>query len=440
MKILDRVSRIDPEPLPRWQRWAVIAVQFVIVLGEQFTFDKLIVRASGLAYATLLATVPLAAVLFSLFSAFGSFSGLRLQVQEFLFSQLLPTRQDEFVAYINGFTENAHKLGFVGFVLLMITSIMLLDNIETNFNSIWHVSTRRRFINKITAYTSVLVFGAVFLGAGLTISARLQVMELMGNLLDLGVVARTWNWFFPLFLSWLAFVVMYTVIPFTRVRVASAMIGALIAAILWESGKGLFAASIGQSVRYSTIYGSLAAIPIFLVWIYITWIIVLAGLEISFTHQHFAALTRSRLAREATDRDRITLTLKVMTAIAALFHRGGAPPTADALSDMFHLPLELIDGRIQKLLDAQLIREAVGDGPLPAYVPARSLGEIRVAEVLKSSLDASPTTRAGQWIEKGAEATVSRFMKGGARELGALNVLDVVTEYHEEETPIVMVD
>ena len=99
-------------------------------------------------------------------------------------------------------------------------------------------------------------------------------------------IVTSGNWLFPTVLALLAFLVMYTVIPFTRVRFGSAMVGALSAAILWESGKGLFAASIGQSVRFSTIYGSIAAIPIFLVWLYITWIIVLGGLEISFTYQH----------------------------------------------------------------------------------------------------------------------------------------------------------
>ena len=286
---------------------------------------------------------------------------------------------------------------------------------------------------KVTSYTSVLVFGTIFLGASLTVSARIKAMTLMGGVLDLSTVTILWNRFFPFALTLAAFLVMYLVIPFTRVRFRSALTGALIAALLWESGKELFAASVGQSVRFSTIYGSLAAVPIFLVWIYITWIIVLGGLEITFTHQHFAALARSRLAREASDRDRITLSLKVMTAIAALFHRGGEAPSVDALSDMFHLPRELIDGRIRKLVNAGLIREVVVTESMLAYVPARSLGEIRVADVLRSALDASPTTRAGQWIEKGAEATVRRFFKAGARELGALSVLDVVAEYHENE-------
>ena len=146
-------------------------ILFVRILWEQMHHDKVPIRASGLSYATLLATVPLVAVLFALFSAFAAFDDLTMRVRDLLFAQVLPTRQDEIIAYIYQFTANTSKLGFIGFAFLIITSILLLDSIEKSFNEIWHVRSSRRLINKITAYTSVLVFAAVFIGASMSISA-----------------------------------------------------------------------------------------------------------------------------------------------------------------------------------------------------------------------------------------------------------------------------
>jgi len=172
MKPLDRLHSVETAPGPGWRSAPIVTARFVVALWDQVTHDKVIVRASGLAYASLHAFVPPLAGLFALFSAFTRFGEVRDRVQELLFSQFLPAHQDEIVAYINQFTANTHRLGFLGFLFLIVTSIMLLDSIESNVNDIWRVASRRGFVNKITSYTSVLVFGTVLIGASLSISAR----------------------------------------------------------------------------------------------------------------------------------------------------------------------------------------------------------------------------------------------------------------------------
>jgi len=272
-----------------------------------------------------LRALPLAVVGFAMFSAFGAFDGLKQKVMDLAFSQFLPTRQEELVSLLNQFTEGANKLGLLGFLFFIFAAILLLDNIESNFNNIWHVTTHRRFIAKITSYTSVLVFGVLFLGASVTIYARAKAMLFTGALIDPSTLARLGTWFFPLLFTFLAFLLMYLVIPFTRVQWRSAMVGALVGSVFWELAKNIFANSVGQSVRYSTIYGSLAVIPIFLVWLYITWIIVLLGLEIAYTHQHFAALVRSRAAGEHDDCDRVSIALQIYALIAHRRRRTNSP-------------------------------------------------------------------------------------------------------------------
>jgi len=420
------LKRLDLSDLPWWKTAPVRFLQFVHATLGQLNRDKVIIRASGLAYSSLLAAVPLVAVGFALFSAFGAFEDVKQKAQEFLFTQFLPTSQDEIILYFNQFADGASKLGLIGFIVLIFAAILLLDNIESNFNQIWHVTTRRRFIAKITSYTSVLVFGTLLLGASFTISARIKAAIFRGVPFDPGTLEKIGTWIFPLFFTFLAFWLMYLVIPFTRVRIRSALLGAAIGSILWELGKNLFANSIGQSVRYSTIYGSLAIIPIFLIWLYITWIIVLLGLEISFTHQHFAALVRSSATGDRDECDRVPTGLQLFTLIARRFHQGKDPPTADELSRRFLVATGSVDSHLDRLVAAGLVRRvAVGSGD-EGVVPARSLGEVKIAQVMAAFISMGEEEMRPRPIELKVEEIVSDFRNAGFDAIGETTFLELV--------------
>jgi membrane protein len=426
MRVIDHLHRLDVRPLPMWERATVRFVQFVQATWNQLHRDKVIIRASGLAYSSLLAAVPLVAVGFALFSAFGAFNEVRQKVQDFLFTQFLPTRQDEILQYFNQFTEGTSKLGLIGFLFLVLASILLLDNIESNFNQIWHVTTRRRFIAKITSYTSVLIFGTLLLGTSITMSARIKAMLFRGVPFDLGTLEKLGVWVFPLVFAFLAFWLMYLVIPYTRVRMKSALLGAAIGSILWELGKNFFANSIGVSVRYSTIYGSLAVIPIFLIWLYITWIIVLLGLEIAYTHQHFAALVRSKAAGEHDECDRVPTGLKLFTLIAQRFHEGKDPPSVDEFSSRFLVATGSVDSHLDRLVRAGLVRRvAVGSGTEGA-VPARALDAIRMADVIAAFMPTSDEEIRQRPIELKVEDIVSGFRDAGFETVGDTSALEMV--------------
>jgi len=426
MRVLNHLHRLDVRVLPLWERAAVRTIQFVQATWSQLNRDKVIIRASGLAYSSLLAAVPLVAVGFALFSAFGAFDDVKQKVQEFLFTQFLPTSQDEIVLYFNQFADGASKLGMIGFLFLVLTSILLLDNIESNFNQIWHVTTQRRFISKITSYTSVLVFGTLLLGTSITMSARIKAMLFRDVPFDPGTLEKLGTWVFPLFFTFLAFWLMYLVIPFTRVKIKSALLGAVIGSILWELGKNVFANSVGQSVRYSTIYGSLAVVPIFLIWLYITWIIVLLGLEIAFTHQHFAALVRSKAAGERDECDRVPTGLQFFLLIAERFHEGKDPPTADELSRRFLVATGSVDSHLERLKGAGLIRYVtVGNGD-EGVVPARSLAEVRVAQVIAAFIPKGEGEIRQRPIELKVEEIISNFTGAGFETVGDTTFLDLI--------------
>ena len=426
MRILDHLHRLDVSVLPWWEQASVRFLQFIQALWGQQNRDKVIIRASGLAYSSLLAAVPLVAVGFAMFSAFGAFDDVKQKVQEFLFSQFLPTSQDEIVLYFNQFADGASKLGLIGFLFLVLAAILLLDNIESNFNNIWHVTTHRRFIAKITSYTSVLVFGTLFLGASLTISARIKAALFRGVPFDPSVIEKLGTWLFPLLFTFLAFLLMYLVVPFTRVRFKSALIGAAFGSIFWELGKNVFANFIGQSVRYSTIYGSLAVIPIFLIWLYITWIIVLLGLEISFTHQHFAALVRSRSVGQRDECDRVPIGLQLYTLISKRFHQGKDPPTADELSRRFLVATGSVDSHLDCLVSAGLARRVTVGSSQEGIVPARSLAEVRVADVIDAFIPVGDEEMRQRPIELEVAEIVSTFRAAGFDAVGETTFLELV--------------
>lgn len=431
MRVIDHLHRLDLRSLPWWERALVRFFQFVHALLGQVRRDTLIVRASGLAYSSLLAAVPLAVVGFAALSAFGTFDPIKEKVQDLVLSQLLPTRQDEIAALINQFVEGANKLGLLGFLVFVLAAILLLDNIESNFNGIWHVTTRRRIIAKITSYTAVLFLGLLLLGASITISARIKAMIFAGVSLDPNILERLGSWLFPLLFSFLAFLFMYIVVPFTRVRWRSAVVGAVFASVFWELGKNLFASSVGHSVRYSTIYGSLAVIPIFLIWLYITWIIVLLGLEISFTHQHFAALVRSSSSGYRDDCDRVPTGLQIFSLIAQRFHQGKPPPTCDELSRRFLVATGSVDSHLDRLVEARLARRvAVGSGS-EGVVPARSLGEIKVADVIAAFISMGDEEMRRRPIELQVEEIATAFREAGFEAVGETTFLELVTRLNQ---------
>lgn len=412
-------------------------LQFVLAAWQQFSRDKVVIRASGLAYSSLLAAVPLVAVGFAMFSAFGAFDDIKQKVQELLFSIFLPASQDEIAAYLNQFADGASKLGLIGFLFLVVAAILLLDNIESNFNDIWHVTTHRRLILKVTSYTSVLVFGTLFLGASLTMSARIKTALYRGVPFDPGTLEKLGAWVFPLMFTLLAFWIMYLVIPFTRVQLRSALIGALVAGVFWELAKNLFASSVGHSVRYSTIYGSLAVIPIFLIWLYITWIIVLAGLEIAFTHQHFAALVRSSAAGGREQGDRAVIGLQLYLHIARRFHAGKDPPTADELSRRFLVSTGSVDRHLDRLVESGLARRvAVGSGS-EGVVPSRPPDQVRVRDVIGSFLPGPDEEFRQRPIELVSLSVMDEVREAGLAAVGDGTVADLLERLDKQAAPLV---
>jgi len=425
----------DPETLTRWQRRAAGLRDFALAAWDQIVRDKLIIRASGLAYTSLLAMVPLIAVAFALFTGFEAFADLKHKINDMLLERLLPTGQDQITQYIDTFVNNSRDLGLIGFVFLIVTAILLLDNIDWNFNEIWHVQSRRGLISRLTAYTSVLVFGTVLIGLSMTISARIRSALFTAPGLELGTLNTIGSWGFSVASSFLAFLLMFVIIPATRVRVSSAAIGAAFSAVTWELGKNVFAVSIGESVRYSTLYGSLATIPIFLIWLYLTWILILAGLEVAYTHQNRYALVQSGLAGEPTDRDRLELALKIMTLVSRRFNTGDAPPTEEDLVHLctFEGAAPTVGEVTGTLESAGLVRRSCGDSGHEGLVPAAPLDGIAATDVINAVWGCEPGAATDEnEPDSVARELVEKFDAAGRKALEGLTFNSLAEREPEE--------
>jgi membrane protein len=414
MTAVEFIDRLAPEDARGVRRGIGEFLRFLHALWVQIDHDKIEIRASGLAYTSLVATVPLIAVLLAIFNVMNAFEELKQKAEQFLVSQFIPTRQDDLLMWIERFTDNTSRLGVIGFLFLVVTAILLLNTIESNFNDIWHVARPRRWLSRLSSYTSVFILGSLFIGASLTLSAELQARILANNLVDPGLATIASRYVFPFFLSFLAFVVAYLLIPNAPVQVRSAALGGFVAAGFFEAGKIVFAHTLGSSVRLSTIYGSLALLPIFLIWLYATWIIVLFGLEVSYTRQHFPALRSGRRVDTSSAMLRLNTGLELYLEVARIYLSGGPPPTTVELAQRYAVPFHLADAQMIRLADSGLVHRVEGAaGRASCWVPAAAPDRLRLVEVLR---------RAGATVPSGATGPampiVSRFIDGGIAELG----------------------
>lgn len=244
---------------------------------RQYRQDKCTMRASSLTFTTLLAIVPLVVVVFAALSIFPFFNNSAGQLQDFVFNNLVPSSGEVIQRYILDFEKQAHKLPVVGFIFLFVTAIMMMVTIENTLNDIWKVRQRRNISGSLLLYWALLTLGPVFLSASVILSSYIGSLELLG--VKLGGV-KSLVLLLPPLAAFLAFLFLYTVVPHCRVRFIHAAAGALVGAILFEVAKILFGFYVVYFPTYSLLYGALATIPLFLLWLYVSWSVFLFGAQV----------------------------------------------------------------------------------------------------------------------------------------------------------------
>ena len=278
-----------------------ILSKFLRFFGANFVTDNVPQNAAALAYTTLISLVPLTVVMFAVASAFPAFSHVGTDVQGWVFENFVPAAGEVVQEHLSQFAEKASKLTATGILFLVLAAILLIATIDRTFNAIWNTRRVRNPVNGFMMYWALLTLAPVLIGLSVGLTSYVISMPLLNDAASsLGVRKHVLS-MAPFLVSTLAFTMMYVIVPNARVKIRHALVGGFVAAGLFELAKRGFGFFITQFPTYELIYGALAAIPIFLVWIYLCWLIALFGAELTYCLGAFSAV--DEVDGESTESD-----------------------------------------------------------------------------------------------------------------------------------------
>ncbi len=365
--------------------------------ARRFVSDEGPLRATGLAYVTLLALVPLSAVAFGVLAAFPSFERLVGRIHAFVFAHFVPETGAAVARVVEALAANAARLSLVGALMLVATALLMMAAVDDTLNRIWGVRDRAGLWRRVTVWWTVLTLGPLLLGTALVLAMQ------AGRWLPQAVGALAPQ---RLLLEALAFVLeagacllLYALVPRRPVPLRHALAGALVAAVLLELARRGFGAYLARVDTYRTLYGPLAALPVLLIWVQVSWMIVLYGAEVSRT---------LGLAPGAGGGRGLDLAVRVLGRLAAA-QRTGEAPGLGALARAGLADPRVLAPVLERLERAGLVRRTADGG----WVLARALEAATVADLLEAlgqgvpSVDASRDpvlARLGDLLAEGGAA------------------------------------
>ncbi len=254
-----------------------MTVRFLAYVWRRFVDDRCLGIASTLSYTSLLALVPLAAIVFAVLAAFPVFEGAREDIHSLVFENFMPDTGERIAEYFDGFVDNAGRLTTIGIAGLVVTAIMLLATIGSTFNTIFRVARPRRLLPRLLVYFAVLTLGPLVLGASVSLAVNISALARWAGYDGFTGLLERLSWFVPALIVVVAFSLLYAVVPNRRVAWRNAIAGGVAAGILFSTLRWAFGMYLVYFPIYRTIYGALSAVPIFLVWMYLSWAAVLIG-------------------------------------------------------------------------------------------------------------------------------------------------------------------
>jgi len=337
----------------------------------------------SLVYTTLLSMVPLLALSFSVLKAFG----IHNQLEPLLLNFLEPfgKKGTELAMQIVQFVENigVGVLGSLGLLLLVYTVISLIQKVESSLNFIWHVTSLRNLSQRLSGYLSVVMIGPLLIVTALGITGSVMSTSLVQQIVTIepfGTIIIGLSKLVPYFLVIGAFTATYILIPNTNVKLKSALMGGFFAGILWESVGWGFASFIVGSTKYAAIYSGFAIIILFLIWLYLNWLVLLLGASIAFYHQNPAYQVSANIHKSFGSHAREAVALEIMRLVGSAYINGSKEWTLDRLVEHVSLPMEIVNGVLDKLISQNLLVYAGEDSPY--FIPGRDLQNITVKEIL----------------------------------------------------------
>ena len=378
-RLIDRLAdRAEAQGLP-WLAWSAKAIELTVEIGRQLVSDQALRTAASLAFTTILSMVPVLAVSFAALRALVPDAAVAAQIQSWLLDTVLADSVSGVAEYLQRFlTESqGHAVGVVGLSVLVLTSIALFLSVERAVNAIWRVPQSRPLYRRLTTFYAVITLTPALIGLGT--AAGGWILEA----LDTPSIGAALGSIVSALLVMLALTLMYKLLPHTNVRWSVAMAGALWAAIVLQLSRFMFNFFVGTIYAGSVsskIYGAFALIPLFFIWVYLIWIIILGGVTLAYMLQHRAVLTRALLRRRGRTGGMPAaatgyLVARVFFAIGRHFraHGGGLAP--EAIAARLQIEGQELKAPIRLLREAGLLLQVTeGDGH--DLVPARALDRV----------------------------------------------------------------
>ncbi|MFH1283277.1 MAG: YhjD/YihY/BrkB family envelope integrity protein [bacterium] len=380
----------DLRQLSRIKKLLLNLLKMAVIVTKGFIQDNLTLRSSALTFATILGIVPFFALMFSLLKGFGVHNFF----EPIIFNRVAIGTQGivkGVFEYINN--TSVKTLGAGGLIILIFTVLYVIENVELSFNTIWGIKKRRNFFRRFSDFFTVIIMGPVFVFAAVsfTTTFKIEGTVLLEKLAKLGYFPYlfvTMKSFFPKFFQlipyifmWGLFTFIYMFIPNTKVKFSAAFVGGIIGGTLWQIVSGVyinFQFSVGT---YNALYGAMAQLPILLVWIYISWIIILFGAEVSFAFQNLQTFEWESQSLNLSQTQKEMLALRVSFLIARNFLKGEAV-NAQIVSAELNIPVRLVNEILYELSKASIFIEA--NSGQSTFVPTRDLERIALADIIQA--------------------------------------------------------
>ena len=384
------IWQLNKEELTRSKGLLLKPIRIILLTVRGYVRDGCALQASALTFYTLLSIVPVVAMAFGIAKGFG----LEQRLESQLYLQF--AGQEEVLSKVIGFAHSLLEntkgglIAGIGVVLLFWSAIKVLIHIENSLNHIWKVNARS-FVRKFTDYLTIMIIGPllVIVSSSANVFITTQVKTITGKLALLEAaspVIYTLLKLLPFGLVWLLFFMVYMIMPNTQVRFPSALIAGVIAGTIYQVTQGIYISAQVLVSKYNAIYGSFAALPLFLIWLQLSWMIVLLGAEIAYADQHVSHYTMATDYRKTSPDFRRRYALHILRLIIQRFQEGETPLSIDGISKQLKAPFILVEELTEQLCQGGLVSKVEGyknNGPW-AFQPARDIHTITIASVIEA--------------------------------------------------------
>lgn len=397
--MLEKILTTPTEQLGKASRFLVFQIKLWWHCVRLLIKNRAGQQAAALSYHTIFGLVPLAVVALLIFQSFPAYKGVGDKVKGLVYEQLhlstieypdpgnpevsikLTEHIDEIVGRV--FTGlNEGTIAFFSAVIIIWAALALLSTIERAFNNIWHVGKGRGFLHRVINYWALLTLGPLLLGAGIYITTRYAVIgRIQRNVLsEVGPAVLSY------IVAMVAFFLLYFILPNTRVRAKAAIFGAAVAALVWSFAKWGFGLYVIKLIPYSQVYGVLGLIPLGVFWIFITWLIVLFGLQLTFTTQHLKSLDAAEIAAAKKTEEYFIANdltaINIVREIGVAFEQNNAPVSSEVICSKLNIPAEFGERILGHLVGSGIIVKS--SEPKVGFIPAKEPANISLSEIAEA--------------------------------------------------------